>query len=219
MTAVSVTIFFYNSMFVFKKGDRTEISYQLLGFGIPVDLLPLTDSGNVKTKNLLQWIKVRKALEDSNNEKGTGAPLSKLFFDNNIECPGLNDVIFRSGKNHMSHPGNVMFQGLIESRHEEHSVAHQDDKATITWWIVEQVELKGGRFLEWNNRGMWSQIMDRAHIRYKVSSCFRTFRRKLNAIRNSQDTKSFTSNFTDQDGNKRRKTGGGTFCKTFATMS
>mmetsp|Transcript_13315 Transcript_13315/g.33500 ORF Transcript_13315/g.33500 Transcript_13315/m.33500 type:complete len:518 (+) Transcript_13315:144-1697(+) len=185
-------------------GDRTEISYQLLGYGIPVDLMPLTDSGNVKTKNFTQWLKVRRAMEDTRNQSGHG--ISNSFMMNNIECPGLNDVIFRSGKNHMSHPGNVMFQGIIESKHDEHCAAHQDDKAVITWWVIEQVESKGGCFLEWNDHGMWSQIMDRGHIRSKVSSCFRTFRRKLNAFKNRQQSDSSTSNFTHQDGsNKRRK--------------
>eukprot|EP00536_Pseudo-nitzschia_multiseries_P002466 jgi/Psemu1/283735/fgenesh1_pg.33_\ len=115
-------------------GDPTEISYKLLGYGIPVDLLPVTESGKIKTKNLFQWIRVRRALEDSRNtnENGISAPHYRIFFDTNIECPDLNDVIFRSGKNHMSHPGNVMFQGLIESQHTEHSNAHQDDKAAIT---------------------------------------------------------------------------------------
>lgn len=186
-------------------GDKTEISYQLLGYGIPVDLMPLTDSGNVKTKNLAHWLKVRKVVEDNRSMHGNG--VLGRFFLNNIECPSLNDVIFRSGKNHMSHPGNVMFQGIIESKHAEHCAAHQDDKAVITWWVVEQVESKGGRFLEWNDDGMWSQIMDRGQIRSKVSSCFRTYRRKLNAFRNNQQSDSATSTFIHQQyhGNKRRK--------------
>lgn len=100
-----------------------------------------------------------------------------------------------------------MFQGIIESKHDEHCAAHQDDKAVITWWVVEQVESKGGRFLEWNDDGMWSQIMDRGQIRSKVSSCFRTYRRKLNAFRNNQQSDSATSTFIHQQyhGNKRRK--------------
>lgn len=193
-------------------GDRTEISYHLIGYGIPVDLLPLTDSGNVKTKNLSQWLKVRRAIEDIENIGMNGLPTS--FFQNNIECPGLNDVIFRSGKNHMSHPGNVMFQGIIESKHDEHCAAHQDDKAVITWWVIEQVEKKGGRFLEWNDHGMWSQILDRGHIRSKISSCFRTFRRKLAAYKSSQESESSTSQFTQQYGNKRRKINIASFCNS-----
>lgn len=194
-------------------GDRTEITYNLLGYGIPVDLLPLTDSGNIKTTNLLQWLKVRKAYEENmrNDYNGVSSdPTAIGFIDiNNIECPGLNDVIFRSGKNHLCHPGNVAFQGLIESRHEEHSKSHQDAKARITLWIVEQVELKGGRFLEWNSEGMWSQILDRHQIRSKVSSYFRTYRRKLNAMKNGKLTQSFTSDFFLQDDKKRKRTADG----------
>ena len=173
--------------------------------------MPLTDSGNVKTKNLSQWLKVRRVLEDHKNTGANGLPSS--FFHNNIECPGLNDVIFRSGKNHMSHPGNVMFQGIIESKHDEHCAAHQDDKAVITWWVIEQVESKGGHFLEWNDHGMWSHILDRGHIRSKVSSCFRTFRRKLNAF-NNQQSENCTTDFTHQDGNKRRKINAANLCNS-----
>ena len=95
-------------------GDRTNIQYSLMGYGIPVDLLPLTDTGNIKTKNLLQWIKVRKALDESIAKDHNGiishARASGWIDSNNIECPGLNDVIFRSGKNHMSHPGKYLFR-------------------------------------------------------------------------------------------------------------
>lgn len=95
-------------------GDRTNIQYSLMGYGIPVDLLPLTDTGNIKTKNLLQWIKVRKALDESIAKDHNGiishARASGWIDSNNIECPGLNDVIFRSGKNHMSHPGKNLFR-------------------------------------------------------------------------------------------------------------
>lgn len=105
----------------------------------------------------------------------------------------------------MSHPGNIAFQSLIEAKLEEHSQSHQDEKTEITWWIVEQVEGKGGRFLEWNSEGTWSQILDRAHIRSKVSSYFRTYRRKMNAMKNSQESESFTSEFVHQDGKKRKR--------------
>jgi hypothetical protein len=114
--------------------------------------------------------------------------------------------------------GNASFQSLIEAKHEEHSQSHQDDKALITWWIVEQVELKGGNFLEWNSKGMWSQILDRAHIRSKVSSCFRTFRRKLNAMKHTQDSESFTSEFMLQTGNKRKRATDEAFCDEYKCL-
>lgn len=105
----------------------------------------------------------------------------------------------------MSHPGNVFFQGLIEARHEEHSRSHQDGKAKITWWVIDTTEAAGGRFLEWNAEGTWSQIIDRSHIRSKVSSYFRTYRRKMNAMKNNQVSESATSEFILQDGKKRKR--------------
>ncbi len=43
----------------FPLGSDTEIRYQLLSFGIPVEAIPLTETGTVKTKQLHRWIKKR----------------------------------------------------------------------------------------------------------------------------------------------------------------
>mmetsp|Transcript_6831 Transcript_6831/g.6650 ORF Transcript_6831/g.6650 Transcript_6831/m.6650 type:complete len:108 (-) Transcript_6831:820-1143(-) len=104
----------------------------------------------------------------------------------------------------MSHPGNIAFQSLIEAKLEKHFQSHQDEKTEITWWIVEQVVWNGGRFLGWNSESTWSQILDRTHIRSKVSSYFRTYHRKMNAIKN-QESESFTSEFVLKDGKKRKR--------------
>jgi hypothetical protein len=73
-------------------GERTEIEYSLQSYGIYVDQIPLTDSGNVKLQYLHQWIKVRKAIEsqnDSTNYITTNAPCTGSI----VECPGVTDVI------------------------------------------------------------------------------------------------------------------------------
>jgi hypothetical protein len=41
-----------------------ETKYKLMTFGIKVDEIPVTSSGTPKTKNLLQWIKTRKAIDE-----------------------------------------------------------------------------------------------------------------------------------------------------------
>jgi hypothetical protein len=41
----------------------TEVQYRLMTFGINVQDLPVTSGGQMKTKNHLQWIKTRKAIE------------------------------------------------------------------------------------------------------------------------------------------------------------
>jgi hypothetical protein len=119
--------------------------------GIPSELLPKTDTGNIKSVNLKQWIKLRTHLEleeqirmiknnkstpvsDINNSGcdsevvSTISPqlgLHCLADKNNInvvECPLWNDVIFRRGKTMNVHSGNTKFQNLIESHIHEHSI-------------------------------------------------------------------------------------------------
>ena len=126
------------------NGERTEILYKLMGYGIPIDLIPMTETGNVKVKNLQQWIKVRKALERP-NVPGDSSPTNSGHL---IDCPELNDVVFRFGTSYLCHPGNVMFLGLIESKSLEHTNASQEEKKAITWWVIDHIESKRkGRFL------------------------------------------------------------------------
>lgn len=155
-----------------------------MGFGIPVDLLPVSPTGNVKILMHQQWIKVRKMIENgvpqedstkTDSEESTVVPKSA------IECPNLNDVVFRPGKSYMCHPGNVMFRSLIESKMEEHYAGTRSDKAAIAWTIVHEVEEKGGRFLRWDNRGWWTEFEDTSEIRYKIPTYFRDFSRKKKA--------------------------------------
>merc|ERR1711865_2496 len=46
-------------------GESIELRYQLQGYGIPVDLLPLTFTGVVKTTYHSQCVKFRKKLEQA----------------------------------------------------------------------------------------------------------------------------------------------------------
>ena len=123
-----------------------------------------------------------------------------------IECPSLNDVIFRSGKSYMSHPGNMMFRELIEHHIDEHNVATQDRKKNLTWQVIEEVESKGGRFLEYNRSlGTWTELTDRSAVRHKIATYFKEFRRKVKAQKQIQMNQSSTHEFEAQDGRMRKK--------------
>eukprot|EP00531_Pseudo-nitzschia_arenysensis_P001711 CAMPEP_0116142328 /NCGR_PEP_ID=MMETSP0329-20121206/14850_1 /TAXON_ID=697910 /ORGANISM="Pseudo-nitzschia arenysensis, Strain B593" /LENGTH=524 /DNA_ID=CAMNT_0003637557 /DNA_START=271 /DNA_END=1845 /DNA_ORIENTATION=+ len=196
----------------FHVGDSMEIQYHLHGYGIPVDQIPITDTGNIKTKNLFQWIRVRKYLESlrscningvhSDSESSAGSTIHTT-----IDCPNMNDVIFRGKHANLSHPGNAMFRGLIESRYEEHNkLKTTDAKVQVTWSIIEEVERKRGRFLVWDNNGCWREMTDRMQIRTKVAGALKDHKRRLKARKNQQDTHSSTYQFQRQDNkNKKRK--------------
>jgi hypothetical protein len=184
-------------------GDPIEIQYNLSGYGIPSDQLPVTDSGNVKTKNLNQWIRVRKVFEGT---ASAGENQRQRMSQSIIECPGSNDVIFRLGQAYLCHPGNVHFRGLIESKLDDHNAATSSEaKVNITWWIIEQVEQNGGRFLTWDNNGWWKQMTDKQQIRSKVANAFKDHKRRVKALSHCQVAQSSTFKFARQDGTKRKR--------------
>ena len=108
-------------------GNPLEIRYQLQGYGIPTELIPATDTGNIKNVNLKQWIKLRKHVEEEEQEwmVRTGIPYSSSDSDgafssastvmdipmsNIVECPLSTDVVFRRGRSMNSHPGTSCFR-------------------------------------------------------------------------------------------------------------
>jgi hypothetical protein len=193
----------------FHLGERTEIQYALQGYGIPVDQIPVTETGNVKLNNLHQWIKVRRAIENnisssSSPEQGRAASSKSSI----VECPAMNDVIFRLGKSYLVHPGNTMFRNIIESKYEEHNDAKtQERKVAITWWVIDEVlQRRSGRFLVWDSRGgWWTEAKDRSQIRSKVAVYIREFKKKVKAKQKIQFNESSTFKFERQDLRKRKR--------------
>jgi len=174
------------------------MSYSLLTYGIPVDLIPKTGTGKIKVKNWQQWVKIRKVIEETKE-------------DVPIECPGRNDVIFRFGKSYLSHPGNAAFRELIEEHFDEHNNATKtDEKVAVTWRIVENVEKRGGRFLVWDNRGWWKETTDRSQIRSKVAVSLKEHKKRAFARNNIQTSESSTYKFERQDLRKRKRSDDGT---------
>ena len=191
-------------------GVGMELVYSLMGYGIPVDTLPFDEiTQTLKTKNSASFLKVRRKMEATlteSNSSDTSLSSEASSRSVMIECPCLHDVIFRSGKSYMSHPGNMLFRGLIEHHIYEHNMATQDRKKKLTWQVIEEVEMKGGRFLEYNRSlGTWTELTDRAAVRHKIATYFKEFRRKVKAQQQIQINQSSTHEFEAQDGRQRKK--------------
>ncbi len=179
----------------FHTGGSIELKYQIKSYGIPVDLLPMTSTGNVKTTNHKQWIRLRNMFEEAILENAAAMSMSMPTCTRDstsrealIECPGSKDVVFRPGKPVMNHPGNVMFRSLIESKVALHDMATQTGKANIARQVVdEMVDAQGGRFLVWEeNSCCWKAITDPAQQRSKVAIAFRNFKSYRKALVNRQ---------------------------------
>jgi len=170
----------------FHTGADTEIRYQLMSYGIPVDQLPITSSGKVKSGGFHQWLNVRARIESERME--SGAIVMGDINTNIIECPSFNDVAIRPGKSYLCHPGNVRFKELLDRHMNDHAAANRKEKDIISWGIIEEIERGNGRFLEWdNNDGFWTENKDRNSIRTKIPVYFRDHKRNTNRGKRKQD--------------------------------
>jgi len=274
----------WSSRVKFHMGESIELRYQLKGYGIPVELIPATDTGNVKQQNLKQWIKLREYVEmnphslrrvslssnsdDAMDYEHTSSSIPQGYVLSQqqqqyyqmqyiqqyqiqqqeqqqlqhqqqqdkiciVECPGSCDVVFRRGKSMMYHPGNAMFQSLIQSRLEEHDNTNQAGRIAIVISLIQYIEReKGGRFLTWDSKNNWwldmmTIPMSGSHyspvgiiqaqeleIQAKVSYAFRDFKKKMKTQQDLQVSLSSTYAFERQDGSgkKRSKGGSGSSC-------
>ena len=161
----------------FHIGDELEMRYRLKSFGIPIELLPITETGTIKLTNHNYWMKTRKQIEQGLDSNVTI-----------VECPGTNDVVFRQGTSSMENPGNVQCRDLILTLLEEKyrgiptpmTVASASSVAvneTISIGTKQQqllieiiVNQFNGHFLEWDkNRNTWVQMTDQGKIKQKAS--------------------------------------------------
>jgi len=222
------------SMVKFHFGNPIELRYQLQGYGIPTDLIPSTDTGNVKSVNLKQWMKLRKYLEwrtqeiktmwESEESDESSLSLEIRTFSQIVECPASNDVLFRRGRAMNYHPGNVKFLNLIESRIHEHTFDETTTpfrRTVIEKELMQQIRDSGGRFVKWDiDKGWWvdmtiakddgtaidaSREIDR-EIQSKIHYAFRDFRKKMMKTRQQPIVNtSSTHVFQLEDGLKRRR--------------
>lgn len=188
----------------FHSGERQELSYKLMGYGIPVQLIPTTESGVIKTKNHAQWLKTRQFLEKDVSSVPTTQPANLVGA---IECPASNDVLYERTKPCALHPGNTQFKGIIEEKKAEHTQLSQTGKRDFAWSIVEEIERRNGRFLRWDRKnGYWVEIEDRSEIRLKVATSLRDFNKHSKALAKVQTVASVCKvSFDDGQELKKRR--------------
>ena len=175
-------------------GRDIENRYELTGYGIPLDQFPVTETGKIKTNHFRKWIKLRKSLESASSHLAQNP--SEI-----IECPRMNDVVFRASQSVMSHGGNHFFRGLVESKHEEHDMAAtREKKMNITRGVIEEVRKRNGRFLVWDNKTWWTEMKDEKQIYARIAIFFRNSKVSANAKINRQTTLSSTYAFAGEGG-------------------
>ncbi|VEU43988.1 unnamed protein product [Pseudo-nitzschia multistriata] len=135
----------------FHLGTSIEVRYKLRAFGIPTEHIPVSVTGTIKTGYVKQWMHAREVIEQN-------------YFMNNsnvtiVECPRLDDVLFRHGISFNSNPGNAAVRRLIINTYKEQEIV-KIKRRKMVLAIIEDVRKNGGRFLVWNDEGWWNELLD-----------------------------------------------------------
>jgi hypothetical protein len=182
-------------------GFSLETQYKLLTYGINAGEFPLTHSGSIKVKNHMQWLKIRRVVE---NERSQG----RLFIG--ISVPGVYDVLFSKGGN-KNHHGNHEFKCIIETllsqeryqnmfpkNRKDRRIVDRGQREAIRYDILRQVKARNGRFLALNKGGWWTELpLDSDDLTEKIATSVYDHFKRLEARRKQRKTKSDTGDFMD----------------------
>jgi len=171
----------------FHAGTDLEVAYQLMTFGIPQRVLPVSVTGEIDVSRHRAFIHDLERLEaeqmtNFKTQMGSSRVSSKSEETNQevIIVPGPRDVLLGRGRLIQENMGNIRYRNLIESYRDQYDIARKKEKTRLTVEIVQKVNNDGGRFLkQFNEDGegtTWVEVSTNV-AREKVSHSFRDKRR------------------------------------------
>jgi hypothetical protein len=144
-----------------------ECKYELMTFGIPTKVFPVTTEGGIDLEHHRRWLERRRVLEGKN--------------ECHTNVPNHSDVLFGKDKSVQEHTGNIRYLNLIAEYWGRYDGAKKIEKKSITEEMVDLVKKTGGRFLKMDDSG-WVEVSD-VVAREKVSNAFRDRRKAVNRVR------------------------------------
>lgn len=153
-------------MTILPLGSHTEVQYRLMSFGIPIDVLPISSEGEIKTQWQKKWLAARFKKEMNMEKHGHNF--------GRIDFPTNQDVLLGKGRPIQKHSGNVHLRNLVNV----HTAAYyfatsKASKSQLTWKIVKDLQKAGGRFLIKDKEDCWVVASDK-DARDKVGKLFMT---------------------------------------------
>lgn len=139
----------------------------LAKFGIPLDVIPFTQSYKIKTKNHQEYMAMR-----AKKEEILASVPATITADKLIDLPSRKDVLLGKGKPIQFSSGNQRISSIIDGyldQYHEHS--SKTEKTVLASRIVDIVKASGVRFLS-KERGIWLEVSHDL-ARDKVSHMFR----------------------------------------------
>lgn len=156
-------------------GNSMENRYALQSYGIPVEQMPISYTGKIKLKCIEQWVDARIAMEGSKDN-----PIQNKV----IEYPDPDDVVFRPGSSCNTHSGNNAFRNFLISKLNEQEMKSKGQfnirrKAVVAEVKSEVRDKNGGRFLIWNDKGWWNELVDEKKISLKIEYQIKELRKSI----------------------------------------
>ena len=147
----------------------------------------------MKFGHMNEWINYQRAHEEKIKH---GSEHDKEW----VECPWPNDVILRKGSTFRNNQGNAIYHAIVAMYSEEHMRSDKKKKFEITHIIMNEIEKRDGRFLEWSvEKLLWVVIDDRDRVRKKIAAAFKQrVRRKRLQLGSSGALKGETNSNTTE---------------------
>ena len=162
-------------------GSHIECKYKLMTFGIPVHLLPLKHTLEIKNAHQKQWLAKAKVKEEGGRQR--------------IDLPTHADVLLGKGQPIQKHTGNERLRHLVQENLDTYMRKPKREKTVMTLQVMEAVKSSNGRFLEKDRAGWWIEVDDE-RARYKVSKAFSAA--KTNSNNNKRGGLSYTEKLNQQ---------------------
>ena len=175
-----------------------EIHYDLMTYGIPTNLLPVTSEAKIELDNHRLWLQQRRNQEEACNRNvdSSDSMVTTLV-------PGPLDILMGRDKVAREHVGNRRLVQMIEENKQAYDDApSKAEKTLLATQMVHMIKESGGRFLKSEDVG-WVEA-DELAARDKITNAFRSIRKSIVAHRNRKS--SFQDNRLAE---KRRIDGGG----------
>ena len=153
---------------------------ELQTYGIPTQVLPISDEGAIRNEYHLEWISQRKAREEGECTKPQ------------VIIPRRFDVLFGKGTTTAEHSGNLRAFHIVEMNRARYEDAGKFEKTQIASRIVYLIQKSYGRFLK-KEKGCW-QVVDDETAREKISHYFRRLRETDAKKRTNKPTTKRTNN-------------------------
>lgn len=139
--------------------------------GVPHQLIPFTSDYKIKTKNHLDYLAMRKTME----EFVSSGNFSSSRMTN---LPSNVDVLLGKGKPIQEFLGNLRLAAIIDDYVDEYHQKSKAEKTALAAEMVQKVKASNGRFLS-KESGIWIEVPTDA-ARDKCSHMFRHQRQKAN---------------------------------------